>query len=112
MTGPFVYCGIGASASDFPSAVKGNIALIERGTATFNTKTKNAVAAGATGVIIYNCSMAASPSTCGNDDFTGGWTLIGKVDSTGQANSAVRIRRARCSAPARTAPPIWPIRGR
>lgn len=84
----FVYCGIGASASDFPASVKGNIALIQRGTATFNLKTKNAVAAGASAVIIYNCSKTTSPSTCGNDDFTVGWTLIGKVDSTGQPNIA------------------------
>lgn len=86
--GRFVYCGIGASASDFPPSVKGNIALIQRGTATFNQKTKNAVAAGASAVIIYNCSKTASHSTCGNDDFTSQWTLIGKVDSTGQPNSA------------------------
>jgi serine protease len=86
--GRFVYCGIGANASDFPASVKGNIALIQRGTATFNQKTKNAVAAGASAVIIYNCSKTTSPSTCGNDDFTLGWTLIAKVDSTGQPNSA------------------------
>jgi len=57
--------------------VKGNIALIQRGSATFNQKTKNALAAGATGVVIYNCSMTATPSTCTNDSF-GNWTLIGK----------------------------------
>jgi subtilisin family serine protease len=87
ISSPFVYCGIGASASDFPAGVKGKIALIQRGTVTFNQKTKNAVSAGATGVIIYNCSKTASPATCGNDDFSSGWTLIGKVDSTGNPNT-------------------------
>ncbi len=87
VSGRFVYCGIGASASDFPASVSGNIALIERGQATFNQKTKNALAAGATAAIIYNCSMTASPATCGNDDFSTGWTLIGSVDSTGQPNA-------------------------
>lgn len=79
--GQYVYCGLGATAGDFPASVKDNIALIQRGTATFNLKTKNAIAAGAKAVVIYNCSIAATPSTCGNDSF-GGWTLVGKVNAT------------------------------
>jgi len=61
--GQYVYCGLGATAADFPASVKGNIALIQRGSATFNLKTKNAVAAGAKAVVIYNCSIAATPAT-------------------------------------------------
>jgi serine protease len=76
--GQYVYCGLGATAADFPASVKGNIALIQRGTATFNLKTKNALAAGAKAVVIYNCSITATPTTCGNDSF-GGWTLIGTL---------------------------------
>jgi subtilisin family serine protease len=79
-TGQYVYCGLGATAADFPASVRGNIALIQRGTATFNLKTKNAVAAGAKAVVIYNCSIAATPATCGNDSF-GGWTLISQLPS-------------------------------
>jgi subtilisin family serine protease len=79
--GQYVYCGLGASAGDFPASVKDNIALIQRGTATFNAKTKNALAAGAKAVVIYNCSVAATPSTCGHDDL-GIWNLIGKVNAT------------------------------
>ena len=82
VSGKFIYCGIGATAGDFPLSVRGNIALIERGQATFNTKAKNAVNAGASAIVIYNCSKTASPSTCGNDDFTAGWTMIGKVNAT------------------------------
>jgi serine protease len=74
----YVYCGLGTAAGDFPSSVKGNIALIQRGSATFNAKTKNALAAGAVGIVIYNCSKTATPTTCSNDS-PGGWTLIGKL---------------------------------
>jgi len=77
LAGKYVYCGLGATAGDFPASVKGNIALIQRGTATFNVKTKNALAAGATAVVIYNCSITATPSTCTNTSL--GWTLIGKL---------------------------------
>jgi len=87
-SGQYVYCGIGATAADFPASVKGNIALIQRGSATFNLKTKNALTAGAKAVVIYNCSITATPATCGNDSF-GGWTLIGKVNATtGQKDPA------------------------
>src|SRR5207253_4565571 len=52
--GPFVDCGVGKPA-EFPAAVRGNIALIKRGASmTFAEKTKNATAAGARAVIIYN----------------------------------------------------------
>lgn len=77
----YVYCGLGAAASDFPASVRDNIALIQRGTATFNLKSKNAIAAGAKAVVIYNCSIAATPTTCGSETF-GGWTLIGRVNAT------------------------------
>jgi subtilisin family serine protease len=87
-TGQYIYCGLGATAADFPTSVRGNVALIQRGSATFNTKTKNALAAGAKAVVIYNCSIAATPATCGRDTF-GGWTLIGKVNATtGQKDPA------------------------
>jgi aminopeptidase YwaD len=39
---------------EFPASVAGNIALIARGDFTLQEKVSNAVAAGATGVIIYN----------------------------------------------------------
>jgi len=46
-------CGPG-NPTDFPAAVSGNIALIQRGTLTFSNKVVNAMAAGARAVIIYN----------------------------------------------------------
>ncbi|MEA2343947.1 MAG: hypothetical protein QOF63_2116 [Thermoanaerobaculia bacterium] len=78
-SGQYVYCGLGATAADFPASVKGNIALIQRGTFSFNLKTKNALAAGAKAVVIYNCSIAATPATCTSELF-GNWTLIGQLN--------------------------------
>ncbi len=59
VTSKFVDCAFGATSADFPSSVNGRIAVIKRGSAdgssvTFATKTKNAKAAGASAVIIYN----------------------------------------------------------
>lgn len=44
----------GCSPADFSGFTAGNIALIQRGTCTFGTKVGNAVAAGASGVILFN----------------------------------------------------------
>ena len=46
-------CGLG-NPTDFPSAVRNNIALIARGTLTFSNKVANAMAAGARAAVIYN----------------------------------------------------------
>jgi serine protease len=70
LTGKVVYCGLG-NTSEFPAEVKGNIALIKRGDLTFNQKTKNAIAAGASAVIIFN-----------KDDSSLAFTLIGQSCNT------------------------------
>ncbi len=44
----------GCAAADFAGFTAGNIALIQRGTCTFQEKSENAVAAGASAVIIFN----------------------------------------------------------
>jgi Zn-dependent M28 family amino/carboxypeptidase len=44
----------GCEAADFAGFPAGNIALIQRGTCTFGAKTDNALAAGASAVIIFN----------------------------------------------------------
>ncbi|MGO1081077.1 M20/M25/M40 family metallo-hydrolase [Inquilinus sp. CA228] len=44
----------GCEAADFPAAVSGNIALVQRGTCDFSVKAANAKAAGAVGVVIFN----------------------------------------------------------
>jgi len=53
VTGQYVFCKLGMPA-DFPAAVSGKIALIERGELSFADKAKNAKAAGAIGVIVFN----------------------------------------------------------
>src|SRR5207253_3029035 len=65
LSGNFVFCGLGKPA-EFPSAVRGNIALIKRGELKFGEKVKNAKAAGASAVVIFN-----------NDTSAMNWTLIG-----------------------------------
>jgi serine protease len=53
LTSTFVDCGFG-NPGDFPPSVKGHIALIHRGSITFAEKARNAVAAGASAVVIVN----------------------------------------------------------
>ena len=53
INGPYVACGIG-NPEDFPASVRGKIALIRRGELTFNQKVRNAEAAGAVSVVIFN----------------------------------------------------------
>jgi subtilisin family serine protease len=82
----FVFCGLGNPA-DFPSSVSGKIALIERGDLTFADKAKNAKAAGAIGVVIFNNRVA------GEDNgglFSG---TLGTLTSTSQVPYPVSISR-------------------
>jgi serine protease len=65
--GRVVDCKLGR-LGEFPAEVNGNIALIRRGELTFNEKARNAKAAGAAAVIIYN-----NP---GGVDNQGSWSLI------------------------------------
>lgn len=60
-------CGLGDPAH-FPAAVSGNIALISRGTITYQAKVQNAMAAGAVGVIIYNNVPEPIMGTLGIDN--------------------------------------------
>jgi subtilisin family serine protease len=53
VTGTIYDCGLGY-ATNFPTAVRGNIALISRGTLYFSEKIANAMGAGARAAIIYN----------------------------------------------------------
>jgi lactocepin len=49
-----VNCGLGGLPGHFPAEVKGNVALIQRGSYDFTTKISNAEKAGAIAVIVYN----------------------------------------------------------
>jgi subtilisin family serine protease len=62
-------CGLG-NPSDFPTAVRNNIALIARGTLNFSTKVSNAMTAGARAAVIYNTAAGNFSGTLQN---SGNW---------------------------------------
>ncbi len=68
ISGEWVDCGIGRQ-QDFPAAVSGRVALIERGELLFADKAKNAKAAGAKAVLIYNNQDSSLNWTLGDDGF-------------------------------------------
>ncbi|HKO57328.1 MAG TPA: S8 family serine peptidase [Thermoanaerobaculia bacterium] len=72
--GRVVDCKLGRKG-DFPAEASGNIALIRRGEITFNEKARNAKAAGAAAVLIYN-----NP---GGVDNQSNWSLI-LIEEDGQ----------------------------
>ena len=55
----------GCEAADFAGFPAGNIALLQRGTCTFELKAENAAAAGAVGIVIFNQGNAATPDRQG-----------------------------------------------
>lgn len=67
LSGQLVACGIG-NPGEFPAAVNGNIALIQRGTLTFAEKAANAKAAGARAVVIDNNAPGLFLGTLGASD--------------------------------------------
>jgi subtilisin family serine protease len=81
------FCGVGARNS----ALSGNIALISRGTCSFEEKVANAVGSGATAVMIYNNaagSLGMSLTNQYNVPVVGllqadGQALLGKLPTTG-----------------------------
>ncbi|ALW88609.1 S8 family serine peptidase [Deinococcus actinosclerus] len=99
-TGTIVKAGDGtgtAGANEFcgtstrNSALAGNIALIARGTCSFEEKTANAVASGAKGVMIYNNAAGALGMSLTNSyavpvvgiQQADGQALLGKLPTTG-----------------------------
>jgi Zn-dependent M28 family amino/carboxypeptidase len=55
----------GCETGDFATFPAGNIALLQRGTCTFELKAENAAAAGAIGIVIFNQGNAATPDRQG-----------------------------------------------
>ena len=68
----------GCEAADFAGFPTGNIALIQRGTCTFELKGENAAAAGASAILFFNQGNTADPSRTGlpavtlSNGYTGG----------------------------------------
>ncbi|KAF2180249.1 hypothetical protein K469DRAFT_640064 [Zopfia rhizophila CBS 207.26] len=66
VTAPIVVVNnLGCNSSDYPSTVRGNIALISRGTCEFGLKSVLAGQAGAAGAIVYNNAAGSLNGTLG-----------------------------------------------
>ncbi len=70
---PLISCGLGGAASDFPAAVAGGIALIERGGTTFREKAQRATQAGAVAAVIFNNASGNFAGTLGE---AGAWIPV------------------------------------
>lgn len=90
---------LGCSPADFAGFPAGNIALVQRGACGFGVKATNAVAAGATGVVIYD--NAAGLLTTGNvlETFTANVGVVSVPQSIGMqlANTPGLVLRLRTS---------------
>lgn len=88
---PIYACGLGR-VGDFPTAVSGNIAFIQRGTITFAEKVTNAMAAGAVAAVIYDnttSTITTNPWTLGT---TGAWIPAIRISqANGQTISALSL---------------------
>ena len=71
----------GCEASDFAGFPAGNIALIQRGSCTFEQKAENAAAAGAVAVVFFNQGDSADPSRQGIPAVTLGNGYTGGIPS-------------------------------
>lgn len=69
VTGKLVYAGLAAEdfSDEVKAALKGNVALIDRGVVTFNEKIKRAAAAGVIGVVVAN-NAPGEPIAMGTTD--------------------------------------------
>jgi Zn-dependent M28 family amino/carboxypeptidase len=74
--------GAGCEAADFAGFAVGNVALIQRGSCTFKIKATNALAAGASAVVIYNNIDGALNGTLGSVGQN--IPVIGTLQSIGQ----------------------------
>jgi Zn-dependent M28 family amino/carboxypeptidase len=84
----------GCEAADFAGFPAGNIALIQRGTCTFELKGENAAAAGAVGVLFFNQGDTTDPSRTGipavtlSNGYTGGIPALNLTYALGVELSA------------------------
>lgn len=74
ITGTLVNCGFGLELTEFPDAVEGKIAFIERGQSSFANMAANAMEKGAIGVLVFN------RATAGDDDLMEPWVSDDQID--------------------------------
>jgi len=90
ITATLINCGNGNSAAVFPSTVRNNIALIQRGTQTFATKVTNAMNAGAVGAIIYD-NVVETPLFSGTLATVGTWIPAVSVSQADGASLLAQV---------------------
>src|SRR6185503_13869004 len=79
----------GCEAADFAGFPAGNIALLQRGSCTFELKAENAAAAGAVGVVFFNQGDTTAPDRNGipavtlGDGYTGGIPAVNATYARG-----------------------------
>ena len=105
ITKTLVNCGLAASPSDCASNIRGNIALISRGSYSFAQKVASAMAAGAVGAIIYNNAPDNFHGTLGTPT-NNGKAWIPAV-SVSQADGATLVTQLGSSATLVNAPSSW-----
>jgi Zn-dependent M28 family amino/carboxypeptidase len=79
---------LGCEAADFANFPAGNIALIKRGTCNFIVKANNAIAAGASAVVIYNREPGLINGNMG-PDFTSTVVVTSVLQTVGEQLSAI-----------------------
>jgi subtilisin family serine protease len=105
ITKTLVSCGLAVSPSDCPTTVKGNIALIQRGSVTFAQKVASAMTAGAVGAIIYNNAPGNFSGTLGTTT-NNGTPWIPAV-SVSQADGQTLLTQVGSKATLVSAPSSW-----
>ena len=91
----------GCEATDFAGFPVGNIALLQRGTCTFELKAENAAAAGAVGIVIFNQGNASTPDRQGipavtlSANNTSGIPVIGTTYPLGETLSSLTLQGLR-----------------
>jgi len=74
---------LGCAPTDFTAANAGTLVLISRGACSFAQKANNALAAGATGAVIYNNATGPLNGTL-SDAFTADFPVVGVTQALGQ----------------------------
>jgi len=99
LTASIKYCGLGNS-NEFPTSVRNNIALIQRGSIDFSVKVTNAMNAGAVATIIYDNTSNSLDALTWSLTTAGSWipamqvtkadglSILTNLDSTGTVLNA------------------------
>jgi serine protease len=105
ITKTLVNCGLAGSPSDCPTTVRGNIALIQRGSFSFAQKVASATTAGAVGAIIYSNAPGNFNGTLGTTTNNGSPWI--PAVSVSQADGQTLLSQVGSKATLVNAPYAW-----